>query len=60
MAMSIEKKRHIALAVLFIYLAIYYIVIWNGIEPFSSHTRTVGLFGNLIALSMFYIGIESC
>ena len=58
-SLTIEKKRHLLVTAYFLYLAFYYAVTGFEIEPFASHESTLGVFGNLIAVTMLYHGMKS-
>ena len=48
--MDLARKRKTAIAAYLLYIAAYYLILAFEIEPFISHTSTVGLVGEAIAL----------
>ncbi|MBR1553299.1 MAG: GGDEF domain-containing protein [Schwartzia sp.] len=56
--MELARKRKYAVCAYLLYIAAYYLILFYEIEPFVSHTSTVGLFGDAIALSLFWIGVQ--
>ena len=56
--MDLARKRKTAIAAYLLYIAAYYLILAFEIEPFISHTSTVGLVGEAIALTLFWFGVR--
>ena len=56
--MDLARKRKYAIAAYLLYIAVYYLILFFEIEPFISHTSTVGLVGEAIALTLFWFGVR--
>lgn len=56
--MDLARKRKTAIAAYLLYIAVYYLILFFEIEPFISHTSTVGLGGEAIALTLFWFGVR--
>ena len=56
--MDLARKRKYAIAAYLLYIAAYYLILAFEIDPFISHTSTVGLVGEAIALTLFWFGVR--
>ena len=52
--MELARRRKYTVAAYLLYIAAYYLILLLEIEPFISHTSTVGLLGDFIALTFFW------
>lgn len=56
--MDLTRKRRYAAAAYMLYAVLYYLILFGEIEPLVSHTSTVGLLGDIIALACFWVGVR--
>lgn len=56
--MDLARNRKYAVAAYLLYIAAYFLILFYEIEPFISHTSTVGLFGDVISISLFWFGVR--
>ncbi len=56
--MELARRRKYTVAAYLLYIAAYYLILLLEIEPFVSHTSTVGLLGDFIALTLFWFGVR--
>ncbi len=54
--MNLTSKRKYAVIAYLLYVGFYYLILVGEVEPFVSHTSTVGLIGDAIALFLFWVG----
>lgn len=56
--MELALKRKYGVAAYLLYIAAYYLILVFEVEPFISHTSTVGLVGEVIVLTLFWFGVR--
>ncbi len=54
--MDIARKRQFLISAYLLFVLLYYLAIFPEIEPLASHTSTVGLIGDVLAIAAYWIG----